>query len=231
MYRFRQSIIDKKTENVIPVVVDFKCISPGEGRLIMPEDAPSLARKIQEAGVPAISVVTEPNDFGGSLEMLERIVQAIEVPVLRKDFIRTKEEIDVSIKCGANAVLLMCSVMSEDDMRMCYDYALEKGIEPFVETHSIKEMELANELGAKLMGINNRNILELEKDGGTVSTTMNLMRQVQKDESKVLVSESGILTPEDARNAIDSGADAVLIGTAIWKAQKPVEYLKKLMNG
>ena len=137
----------------------------------------------------------------------------------------------MSIKCGASAVLLMCSVMSEDDMRMCYDYALEKGIEPFVETHSIKEMELANELGAKFMGINNRNILELEKDGGTVSTTMNLMKQVQKDESKVLVSESGILTPEDARNAIDSGADAVLIGTAIWKAQKPVEYLKKLMNG
>ena len=233
MDRFRQSIIDKKQGNGIPVIVDFKCISPGEGRLIESKDAPELAKKMQEAGVPAISVVTEPNDFGGSLEMLEKVVDAVDIPVLRKDFIRTKEEIDVSISCGASAVLLMCSVMSRDAMRMCYSYALEKGIEPFVETHNPEEMKFALELGAKLMGINNRNILELEKDGGTVDTTVEVMKQLRGDieqSGRILVSESGILTPEDAVSAIESGADAVLIGTAIWKSENPFEFVKRLIG-
>lgn len=231
MDRFRQSIINKKSENCIPVIVDFKCISPGEGWLLKAEEAPGYALKMQEAGVPAISVVTEPKDFGGSLKLLEKIVETVDIPVLRKDFIRTTEEIDVSISCGASAVLLMCSVMSEEAMRKCYSYSLEKGIEPFVETHNPKEMRLALELGAELMGINNRNILELERDGGTVGTTVEVMNQVHgtaDDKNRVLVSESGILTPEDAVRAVKSGADAVLIGTAIWKSEDPVGFMKKV---
>ena len=228
MLGFRESLIKKEESGKIPVIVDFKCISPGEGRLIEEKDAVRLAREIEKAGAPAISVVTEPKDFGGSLEMLEAVVGSVGIPVLRKDFIKTKDAIDESIRCGAMSVLLMCSVMSAEEMKICYDYALERGIEPLVETHTDAEVEFAASLGAKLMGINNRDILQLEKDGGTVSTTMGLADK--KPAGAFLISESGILTPNDVRRAIDSGADAALVGTAIWKAEDPVSYYKSMMN-
>lgn len=228
MLGFRDSLIKKKESGSVPVIVDFKCISPGEGRLFEEKDAVRLAREIEAAGAPAISVVTEPKDFGGSLEMLQNIVNAVSIPVLRKDFIRTKEAIDESVRYGASAVLLMCSVMSADDMKMCYEHALEAGIEPLVEAHTEAELEFAASLGAKLVGINNRDILQLEKDGGTVSTTMGLAELKPKD--AFLISESGILTPKDVRRAIDSGADAALVGTAIWKAEDPVAYYKAMMD-
>lgn len=230
---FSESLINKKMSGkAIPVIADIKCISPGEGRLIDIADAPSSAKMMEEAGAPAISVVTEPGDFGGSIDLLERITAEVSIPVLRKDFIRSKDEIDISIRCGASAVLLMCAVMNEKTMRMCYSYCLERGIEPLVETHTPEELAFAKELGAKLIGINNRNILQLEKDGGTVETISNMLEEVRKlKEEKpdvVLVSESGILTPEDVRTAVSCGADAALVGTAIWKAEDPAGYYKKL---
>lgn len=231
MKSFRESIIRKKMEPGTPVITDFKCISPGEGRLLTQEEAVRRAAEIEAAGAAAISVVTEPVDFGGSLKLLSDIVERVSIPVLRKDFIRTSEEIDISIEHGASAVLLMCSVMSRDEMKDCYSYALERGIEPLVETHTAEEMLFAEELGATLIGINNRDILKLEKDGGTVSTTLNMMSTGQlKNPDRVLISESGIMTADDVRAAIGAGADAVLIGTAIWKAEDPIEYYKKLAS-
>ena len=230
MMSFRESLINKKKEGVTPVITDFKCISPGEGRLLTQEEAVKRAVEFEAVGAAAISVVTEPDDFGGSLELLRNITKSVSIPVLRKDFIKTTEEIDISIDCGASAVLLMCSVMSKEEMQRCYSYAVEKGIEPLVETHTPEEMSFALELGALLMGINNRDILKLEKDGGTVSTTKNMMKDavIDKNPDRVLISESGILTPEDVSVAVESGADAVLIGTAIWKAEDPVEYFRQL---
>jgi len=229
MQGFRESLIKKKESGEIPVIVDFKCISPGEGRLIEEADGVRLAQEIERAGAPAISVVTEPEDFGGSMDMLEKIAGSVKLPVLRKDFIKTKEAIDESISYGASAVLLMCSVMSEDEMRMCYYHCLEVGIEPLVETHTKQELEFSVALGAELMGINNRDILQLEKDGGNVSTTLGLIEG--KPENTFLISESGILTPADVRLAVKSGADAVLVGTAIWKAEDPISYYKAMVNG
>ena len=232
MMSFRESLINKKKEGVTPVITDFKCISPGEGRLLTQEEAVRRAVEFEAAGAAAISVVTEPKNFGGSLEILRNITKSVSIPVLRKDFIKTTDEIDISIEYGASAVLLMCSVMTREEMKRCYSYALEKGIEPLVETHTPEEMDFALELGALLMGINNRDILRLEKDGGTVSTTRNIMKDevVHKNPDRVLISESGILTPEDVRTALESGADAVLIGTAIWKAEDPIDYFRELTS-
>ena len=222
---FSESLKKKRQSGFIPVVVDFKCISPSDGRLIKPEEAPGLAKKFETAGAAAISVVTEPNDFGGSLDMLKQIVKAVNIPVLRKDFIRTKEEIDISLECGAKAVLLMCSVMSKEDMKICFEHALKKGIEPLVETHNEEEMQLARELGAEFIGINNRDILNLEKDGGTVSRTVGILKKQENDKA-FYISESGLITKEDVLSAFNAGADGVLIGTGIWKAADPVEQFR-----
>jgi len=222
---FSENLKKKRQNGFIPVVVDFKCISPSDGRLIKEEDTPGLAKRFEAAGAAAISVVTETKDFGGSLEMLKNIVQAVNIPVLRKDFIRTKEEIDISVECGAKAVLLMCSVMSREDMKICYEHALKKGIEPLVETHSAEEMQFAKELGAGFIGINNRDILNLEKDGGTVSRTVGILKKQEYDKA-FYISESGLITKEDVLSAISAGADGVLIGTGIWKAADPVEQFR-----
>ncbi|WP_173472620.1 indole-3-glycerol-phosphate synthase [Eubacterium ruminantium] len=238
MNKFSESLKNRKNEGRLPVIVDFKCVSPGVGRLIDEHDAHYLAQMIEDAGAPAISVVTEPNDFGGSIRLLKDIRRLVDIPILRKDFIRDTKEIDRSIDAGADSVLLMCSVMSEEEMKICYEYAVEKGIEPFVETHNLEEIALAKNLGAKLVGINNRNILKLEKDGGTVDTTASLLGSGNGDNRKedlfgkdvFLVSESGILSADDAKKAVSSGADAVLIGTAIWKASYPIEFYRELTN-
>ena len=223
---FSESLIKRKEKGFIPVITDFKCISPKDGELFKKEQAAEFAKKMVGAGAPAISVVTEQKNFGGSLQMLEEICSSVNVPVLRKDFIKTKNDIDETVKCGASAILLMISCMTNVELEFCYKYSLECGIEPLVETHNLEEMNIAKSLGCRLIGINNKNIHELEKDNGTVSTTKSFAKFKPKD--SFLISESGILTHEDVKLAINSGADGVLIGTAIWKAENPFEFYKKL---
>ena len=225
---FKESLKKKAKEGFLPVVADFKCVSPGEGRLFEQEEAPALAEKMVQAGAPAISVVTEEKEFGGSLSLLEKITDRISIPVLRKDFVKSKEDISVTKKCGAKAILLICACMEKETLRMLYDYSLEIGIEPFVETHNLEEMEFAKKLNVELVGINNRDILLLEKDGGTVNTTVGLADKRPK--GAFLISESGILTPEDAERAVQHGADAILVGTAIWKADNPFAFYRRMMT-
>lgn len=162
------------------------------------------------------------------MELLKSIVKASNVPILRKDFIYTKEDLIETKAAGASAILLMCSCISKDEMRYLYHEAIEMGLDPLVETHTKEELEFATELGAKLVGINNRNILELERDDGTVSRTRHLARYAPKD--AILVSESSIQSPEEVRKVIRSGADVALVGTAIWKAKNIETFYKMLCS-
>lgn len=210
----------------VPIIPDFKMLSPSDGALFAGRDPVKAAIAMEYAGAPALSVVTKEKDFGGSADLLTQIAATVNIPILRKDFIKTRADIEDSVRMGADAVLLICSTMTEETLRELYHISLEHGIEPLVETHSEAELRLAASLGAELVGINNRDILALEKDGGTVSTTAKL--SAAKPKGAFLVSESGIQNPDDIRAAMHSGADAVLIGTAIWKAANPIEYYLKL---
>lgn len=226
MTGFSQSLRMKKAAGLIPVIPDIKLVSPKEGRLFAgrsPVDAASLMDKI---GAPAISVVTESKEFGGSMKLLEDVVSAISVPVLRKDFIKNEDDIRLTKDCGAVAVLLICACLTERKLRALYDAALGLSLEPLVEVHTREELGLAVGLNAKLIGINNRDILGLEKDDGSVSRTQDLAALAPKD--ALLISESGIQTPEDARTAIAAGAEAVLIGTAIWKSEDICRFYRTM---
>ena len=123
---------------------------------------------------------------------------------------------------GAAAVLLICASMEEGLLRNCYTAALDLGLEPLVEAHTKEELNLAADLHSRLVGINNRDILNLEKDSGTVGRTSSLAKL--KPSGSFLISESGIRNPEDVRMALQSGADAVLVGTAIWQARDPAAF-------
>lgn len=226
MKGFLESLVQVTRTGLLPVIPDFKRISPKDGDLFGSRDPVQCAALMQAAGAPALSVVTEETHFGGSLELLEDIAGAVPLPVLRKDFIRSGEDLKETRECGASAVLLIAACLEPQKLTELYHQALELGLEPLVEAHTPQELGQAQTLGAKLVGINNRNILRLELDGGTVETTGALAHL--KPQGSFLISESGILTPQDAAAAAASGADAVLVGTAIWKAGDPVLCYRQL---
>lgn len=181
------------------------------------------------AGAPVLSVVTEFERFGGSIPLFESIRNAAKVPLLRKDFITTEDEIKRSVDIGASAVLLICANLSESLLQTLYEAALKHGIEPFVEAHLLSEIAVANKLNAALIGVNNRDITSFEVDGGGVAHSINLLQKVNKNAVKV--SESGIFTRENVLSVRAAGADAALVGTAIWQSRDVAEGYKTLNGG
>ena len=226
MRRFTARLLERRRAGYVPVIPDFKLISPADGLLFSGRDVLQAARDLEAAGAPALSVVTEERDFGGSLDLLSDLVKAVRIPVLRKDFIRTTDDVEETACRGAAAVLLICACLDEATLGALYRDAIACGLEPLVEAHTAEELRWARDLGAKLVGINNRDILALEKDGGTVSTTSLLA--AGRPEGSVLISESGIHSPADVKAVLSAGADAVLVGPAIWQAEDPVALYREL---
>ena len=168
---FSQSILDQKMTGVLPVIPDIKIRSPGEGELLGKRCAKDYAAALQAAGARAVSVVTESTRYGGSPSLLTRVA-ALGMPVLRKDFLTTREGIRESLSMGASAVLLIASICeSEAQLAALYTYALELGLDPLVEVHSEAELFAAKKLRAGLVGINNRDIASLSR------TTAPFLRQ------------------------------------------------------
>ncbi|MEN6389175.1 MAG: indole-3-glycerol-phosphate synthase [Syntrophomonas sp.] len=219
-HSFSSALRARYNTGKIPVIPDIKCRSPKEGDLMQGRDPVQLARALAAAGAPVLSVVSEPDYFGGSTELLKRVVQSIPLPVLRKDFIKTPSQLQETADLGAHAVLLIASMLEKEQLFNLVDYALQLGLEPLVETHNADEVALFNEFDLPIAGINNRNIVELELDEGSVSHTESLIRLIKP--GVLVISESSISSPADVERAVNAGAHAVLVGTAILKAPNPV---------
>ncbi|MCL2088815.1 MAG: indole-3-glycerol-phosphate synthase [Oscillospiraceae bacterium] len=201
------------SDSIIPkVIIDFKPVSPKHGDLFKGRDPLEAARYLEKRGVMGLSVVTESKHFGGSLDLLRSIANAVSIPVLRKDFIKTEDDLYQTLDCGAKGVLLICA--TTNNIAALHDKALSIGLKPLVEVHTPQEMELAKKIGAKIIGINNKDITVLEKDSGGVDLTLDLIKLAPKD--AFIISESGISTARDAEKLLQAGANAVLIGTAFW---------------
>lgn len=210
----------------IPVIPDIKCKSPEEGDLLMGRDPVTIAKSLAAVGAPVLSVVTEAEHFGGSPELLRQIALSTELPILRKDFITTREQLQESAEIGASGVLLIAAQLGRDQLRELVDQARALGLEPLVETHTEAEIMVANELRVTFLGINNRNIMEWEMDDGNVNTTEKLAGLVCP--GALLLSESSIASPDDVLRATAAGAQAVLVGTAILRAQNPPAFYQLL---
>lgn len=217
---------NKRSTGKIPVITDIKIKSPGEGDLILGRCPASLAKSLEEVGVPMISVVTEAEHYGGSPELLYRIAKAVSVPILRKDFISKREQLVETVEKGASGVLLIASMLEKRQLFKLVEDSLVLGLEPLVETHNESEIISVSELNLTFLGINNRDIIQLETDDGSVNTTEKLAALAPKE--AFLVSESSISSKADVARAISAGAHAVLVGTAILKAKDPVQMYKNL---
>ena len=210
----------------IPVIPDIKSRSPQEGDLLRGRDPVKIAEALAAAGAPVLSVVTEPKYFGGSPELLRRIAMATPAPVLRKDFINSRAQLQESVEIGAGAVLLIASMLEREQLFQLVEEALRLGLEPLVETHGEEEIILVNGFKLAMTGINNRKIVDLEMDDGEVSTTERLAGLVRPE--VLLISESSIASPADVLRAEAAGAHAVLVGTAILRAGDPVQMYRNL---
>ncbi len=207
-----------------PVIAEIKVHSPKYGDLLRGRDPFYILKAYEKAGAAGISYITEKNHFKGDFRLFKLICEESNLPVLRKDFIRDKEEIERTAEAGASAVLLIARDLKEQTPELA-DFALSHGLDPLIEVHSKEELRYALE-SKGLVGINNRDIRKLEKDDGNVSVTKELAPLIP--ENRIIVSESGIYTLDDLRVALKY-ADAVLIGTAFMKAENPEEIVKKFV--
>lgn len=226
--KFSSALSNVARQGKIPIIVDVKAYSPKEGDLFRGRTHSELALTFKNSGAPALAVITEKNHFHGSLEALSQVAAVSGLPVLRKDFITEVKELIDTVQAGASAVLLICSKHSPKRLKTLFLAAHELGLEVLVEAHTMQELETAATLGAKLIGINNKDIDKLELDDGTVSQMLTLIEQAPKD--SLIISESGLHTRAEVCAAMDAGADALLIGTALMQAKNPAEYFKILSN-
>ncbi|MFC2162848.1 indole-3-glycerol-phosphate synthase [Candidatus Altiarchaeota archaeon] len=193
------------------LIAEIKRKSPSRGsiREVDPVDAAHL---MAEAGADAISVLTNKQYFGGSLDDLKAVSGAVGVPVIRKDFITEFRELYEAVAYGADAVLLICALL-EDRTKEFVTEAGRIGLECLVEVHDEGELEHALSSGAQLIGVNNRDLSTLKVDLATCEAILPLI-----PEDRIKVAESGVHTPEDALRMKDAGADAILVGTSVMEA-------------
>lgn len=207
----------------ISFICEVKKASPSKG-LIAP-DFPyvEIAKEYEAAGADAISVLTEPEFFLGSSQYLEEIHQAVGLPLLRKDFTVDPYQIYEAKTLGSSAVLLICSLLDGSRLKEYIHICEELKLSALVEAHSEEEVSMAAGAGARIIGINNRNLKTFEVD---FSHALKLRRLVDTD--TVFVAESGIRTAEDIEALAGAKVDAVLIGETLMRAQDKTRALSEL---
>jgi len=205
------------------IIAEVKFSSPSRGRIRDPTPPQLVARDLVAGGCCALSVLTEPHFFGGSVDFIARVRRAVGVPVLRKDFIIDPLQLEETRSLGADAVLLIACLLG-DRLPDLVERALALGLEPLVEVHTRGEAEIALETGADLIGVNNRDLQTMEID---LSTTLHLGPVIQRA-GKIVVSESGIRVPEDIRT-LRPACDAFLIGSSIMAAADPKQTLEEFV--
>jgi indole-3-glycerol phosphate synthase len=200
------------------VIAEVKRRSPSKGDLADIPDPAALAGEYAAGGAAAISVLTERRRFGGSLDDLRAVRAAVDVPVLRKDFIVTSYQLVEARAAGADLALLIVAALDDDTLRRLHDEARDLGLTVLVEVHDEVETERAVALGAELVGVNARNLKTLDVD----PTTFGRLAPLLPDD-RVLVAESGITGPTDVKRFVAEGARAVLVGEALVKDGTPRE--------
>ncbi len=207
------------------VIAEVKRRSPSKGDLAEIADPAALARHYAAGGAAAISVLTEERRFGGSLDDLRAVRAAVDVPLLRKDFVVEPYQVLEARAAGADLVLLIVAALDDDQLRRLHDQARELGMAVLVEVHDEPETARAVDLGAELVGVNARNLKTLEVDPDAFGRLAPLVPA-----DRVLVAESGISSPVDVKRYVAEGARAVLVGEALVKDGDP-EGAVRAMTG
>ena len=213
---------DALSKRDVAIIAEVKKASPSAGPIAPECEASKQALHYQRGGASAISVLTEPESFGGSFTDLSDVADAVDIPVLCKDFVVDPIQLFVARGHGADAVLLMIAVLG-DALGSYLDMAETLGLQALVEVHEPSELEIAMAAGAKMIGVNSRNLRTLEVD---VEAARSTVQEAAKADA-IVVAESGIRTRADIEAAADAGASAVLMGETLMRADLPEEVLEE----
>ena len=204
-------------------ICEVKKASPSKG--VIAQDFPYLeiAKEYEKAGASAMSILTEPYYFKGNDQYLREIRKEVSIPLLRKDFTVNAYMLYQAKKMGANAVLLICSLLSEMELSEYLGLAKELSLATLVETHDEREVEMALNSGARIIGVNNRNLKDFTVD---IQNSIRLRELVPRD--RLFVSESGMKTREDIARLEQGGVNAVLIGETLMRSPDKKKMLDEL---
>ena len=208
------------------VIAEFKRRSPSKGDIRSNVEPATMARRYEVAGARAVSVLTEEDNFGGSLTDLVAVREAVSCPVLRKDFIFDSYQLYESAAAGADALLLIVAALDDDQLRtLRYITEEDLGMDALVEVHNEEEMDRAISLGSKLIGVNNRDLRTF-----TVSIETSVRLAAIAPEGTTLVSESGLSNSDDLQRLSTLGYKGFLIGESLMRADDPGLALQALLQ-
>ncbi|MDD9892854.1 MAG: indole-3-glycerol phosphate synthase TrpC [Gammaproteobacteria bacterium] len=205
------------------VIAEAKKASPSKGVIRADFDPAQIAASYEAGGAACLSVLTDQDFFQGHNDYLQQAGAACSLPVIRKDFIVDRYQIDEARALGADCVLLIVAALSDTQLQDLYGYAVSLGMDVLIEVHDEAELQRSLPLGAALVGINNR---DLRNFATSLNTTIDLLAQIPSD--RIVVTESGIHTPDDVALMRQHNVNAFLVGEAFMRADQPGEKLKEL---
>jgi indole-3-glycerol phosphate synthase/phosphoribosylanthranilate isomerase len=221
-----ETIRPGRSKSQVRLIAEVKRASPSKGLLAPHLDPVELARSYEANGAAAISVLTEPHFFLGSPEYLTAIKQAVNIPVLRKDFIMDEYQVYEARTWGADAVLLICAILDDQQLRHLLKAAHDQGMRCLVEVHSAKETRRAVEAGAVVIGINSRDLVTFDMNPSLIRELRQLIPA-----DRVVVAESGIHTAADARRLARYDVQAMLVGESLVKSNDVATQMRSLLQG
>lgn len=211
--------------NHINLIAEIKKASPSKGILRGDFNPVKIAMTYQANGASAISVLTDERFFEGKLEHIIKVKESVSIPILRKDFFIDEYQIYETVAAGADAILLICEILSIAEMTKLHNLATELGLDCLVEVHSEEDIEKALAVDASIIGINNRDLHTFKVDLGVTQRLIRLIPQ-----NKIIVSESGIKCYEDIMFLRSLGVNAVLIGEAFMEADDIAAKMREMMK-
>ncbi|MCS4487410.1 indole-3-glycerol phosphate synthase TrpC [Streptococcus sciuri] len=212
-----------KTHNDrIHIIAEVKKASPSLGAINMDVDLLDQARCYETAGASMISVLTDEPFFKGHIDYLRMISESVAIPTLQKDFIIDEKQIIRGANAGATVILLIVAALSKKRLCELFDFATSLGMEVLVETHNLIELEIAHQIGAKIIGINNRDLTTFKTD---LQTSIDLIPYLRSN--PVYISESAIVTREDVKRLVPS-YDGILCGTTLMQSDTVAAKIKEL---
>jgi indole-3-glycerol phosphate synthase len=217
--------LKKPQRGNIALIAEVKKASPSAGIICKDFDPVKIAKEYEAAGASCLSVLTDEQFFQGSLDYLRQIRQAVKLPLLRKDFIIDERQILEAIEWGADAILLIVAILTDEQLKKFHSLALEAGLAALVEVHDESELERALKTGADLIGVNNRDLKTFKVD---LATTERLATRV--NQSHLLVAESGIHTSADVARLKKCGAGAILVGESLLRDGNIQSKIRELIG-
>ncbi len=222
---FAQALLPKGRGRDIRLIAEIKKASPSKGLIRQDFDPPLLARQYAAAGAAGISVLTDEPFFQGSLAYLDQVSRTVRTPLLRKDFVLEEYQLLEARAAGASAVLLIAAILDDAALERLLREAAELDLDTLTEVHTEEELDRAVEVGAPVVGVNNRDLQSFEVD---LETTLRLRPRIPPD--RVAVSESGISRREDVLRLQEAGVDAILVGESLMRQPDPGQAARALLG-